>query len=740
MLAAFMGATFLGAALLFAVQPLAAREVSPVFGGSPAVWNTSVMFFQTVLLLGYLYAHILTTRLAWRAQVVVHLAVLALALAIPLGMAGARVDSPTPGVWTLLALLAAGVGAQFFAVSSAGPLVQRWFAATGHWAGGDPYFLYAASNAGSFAGLLAYPFVIERVLPLQAQSQAWRIGLAVFALLMLACALRVWRAGGAPAGPLPRAHEPNPPRPRGRERLSWIFLAFVPASLMLGVTQYLSTDIAAVPLLWVVPLGLYLLTFVAAFSRAGDHVTAVAHRLWPFAAVAVVLAFLLDARHPLPMIVAVHLGALAVGGCLCHGRLRAMRPEVTRLTEFYLCLSLGGALAGVFHTFAAPVLFDDLHEYPLAIVLACAAMPLQPRETDAPRPAPERVLWLIPLALLALVVFGPRAHVVDADAPRSPLLLLSAGLPALVLFLASRRPGLFTATAAAVLLAVALRGDGSRLEFRERTFYGIHSVRIDPSGRYRILGHGTTIHGMEALAPDRRGEPLAYYHVAGPAGQVFGRLGETFESVGLIGLGAGSMAAYARPGQRFDFFEIDPTVVAVASNPEWFTFLHGSEGDVRVIVGDGRIRLASQPEADYDCIVLDAFSSDSVPVHLLTQEAVALYASRLRPGGVLLFHLSNRYLDLAPYAAAAAESLGMACLERQDQMTAGQAVESGRHGSRWLLATADPETIASFRRDVRWVPSRPADRPWTDAHADIVGALSADPSTDYGPLPGPPPG
>lgn len=735
MLPVFTAATFLGAALLFAIQPFAARQALPVFGGSPAVWNTAVMFFQTVLLLGYIYAHLLTTRLGVRAQVVVHGVVLAGAVALPIGLGAGPGLGDTPGVWALLAILAAGVGLPFFAVSSAGPLIQRWFGATDHRTAHDPYFLYAASNAGSFVGLLAYPFLIEPALSVSEQAVGWRIGFVVFAALVMACGLRMWsvarRTGPAlePTGPtVPTA--PPPPaaaEPRGgrwRQRAAWMFFAFVPSSLMIGVTQYLSTDIAAVPLLWIVPLGLYLLTFVAAFSRAGDRVSAVAQRVWPFAAVTVVLAFLLDARHPFEAIVVLHLVLLVAAGCLCHGRLRAGRPGVARLTEFYLFLSIGGALAGVFHTFVAPAVFDDLHEYPLAIVLACVAMPAAARAPSAW----HRLLWLVPPALLLGVWLGPRATAMQPDGSRDPLLLLTAGVPALLLFLVSVHPRVFLATTAALLLGVVARGDGSRIELRERTFFGVHTVRISHDGRFRELSHGTAVHGSESLDPAARGEPLAYYHRGGPAGHVFATLGDRFARVGLVGLGAGSMAAYGREGQAFDFFEIDPTVVRIAQDPAWFSFLDSSVADVRVVLGDGRLTLAREPDGTYDCLVLDAFSSDSVPVHLLTQEAIELYAGKLRPGGVLLFHLSNRHLDLAPFAAAAAEGVGMTCVESQDDRTSEQVAESGRQASRWMLASADPSMLEPFLRDVRWERPVVAARPWTDARADIVAALRSDPN------------
>lgn len=720
MLAIYTAATFLAAALLFVVEPFAAREALPVFGGSPAVWNACVLFFQVAVLAGYVYAHLLTTRVPGRGQLAVHALVLAGAAIVPLGLRVGDTGGES-SVWELLSLLAVGVGLPFFAVASAGPLLQRWLGETGHRSASDPYFLYAASNAGSFVGLLAYPFLIERVWSLPEQAVWWRWGFVAFAGASLAAGL--WVRGRART-PLPGAGEPEslPATETGAARRRqwawWCFLAFVPSSLMLGTTQFLSTDIAAAPLLWVAPLGLYLLTFVAAFGRWGDRVTSAAARVWPIVAVAVALAFMLRARSPLAAIITLHLGVLATAGCLCHGRLRASRPGVARLTEFYVCVGVGGALGGVFNSLLAPVLFPDLYEYPLAIVLACAALP-------ASKAGPRwwsRLAWLVPIALGAWVWIGSRAAPAQPGAGRAGLLLV-AGAPAIVLFLTSGRRWIFAGGVLAVLAGALLSADGSRIEYRVRSFFGVHTVEIDPTGRFRLLMHGTTAHGVESLDPARRGEPLAYYSRPGPAGHVFTTLGEKLEHVGLVGVGAGSLAAYGHEGQRFDFFDIDPEVVRIARDKRWFTFLSNCRARTRFIIGDGRLAMAREPDATFDMLVLDAFSSDAVPVHLLTIEAVEIYARKLRPGGLLLCHLSNRNLALAPFVAAAAEDLGLTTLVRSDQMTAEQQAKSGRFASEWLVAAEDPATLSTFSRDVRWEPAQRAAKPWTDAHADVVAAL-----------------
>jgi len=804
MLIVFLGASFLGAALLFAIEPFAARQVLPIFGGSPSVWNASVMFFQIELLAGYIYAHVLTSRFGLRTQAVVHGLVLLVALAYPVGMStmGSATTLPTSvgagsvDVWLLLWMLLKSVGLPFFAVASAGPMLGLWFGRSSHRASGDPYFLYAASNTGSFVGLLAYPFVIERVLPLDGQAFWWRVGFGGFVVLLwIGAALMVRRQDTSHSPPHPHPHatphanagahvgargtrgsSPSSfsSRSRWKQWLWWVFLAYVPSSLMLGVTQYISTDLAPVPLLWVVPLGVYLLTFVAAFSRMGDAVGRIADRLWPILAVAVLAAFLLHARQPILVIVSLHLGVLVVAGCVCHSRLRADRPGVERLTEFYLALAVGGALGGVFNSLIAPLLFNDLYEYPLMIALACLAVPEPKRmRTHAHSHKSRflgylqqsRLIWLVPVALGAWVWFGPQvvqgmfAHGNGSlpgvyGQPGGGLghqleLVLRVGLPVFGVYLFSARPRLFGLAVAAVFVGSVLAPVGTHVELKQRTFFGVHRVEIDKADNYRRLMNGATVHGVESLDPARKGEPLAYYHRRGPAGFVFGLQDRNkvpeFAHVAVVGLGAGSLAAYGKPGQQFDFFEIDPMVVRIAKDPRFFSFLTDCKARTRFVLGDGRRMLLAEPAHTYDIIVLDAFSSDAVPIHLLTSEAIALYARRLKPDGILLFHLSNLHLELAPFVAAACETLddagdhapglkgrgggggrgGMWVRVRRDIETIQDQQRTGRFASTWLVASRNGSLREMFDRDARWVTPHRAARPWTDTHADIVAALLA---------------
>lgn len=453
------------------------------------------------------------------------------------------------------------------------------------------------------------------------------------------------------------------------------------------------------------------------------------------AVAAVVLAFLLQARQPILAIIGLHLAVLAAAGCLCHARLRGARPGVARLTEFYLCLAIGGALGGVCNSLIAPVVFNNLHEYPAAIALACLAMPRATAARHAVTPhsaaSPTQrlrppMLWLVPVALLAWVWLGPRTNLTETGTGQGIRLFAVVGLPVLALFLLSKRRLLFTTATAAMLLAIALRSDGSHIELRERSFFGIHTVRIDADARFRQLGHGVTIHGMAWLDPDKHGEPLTYYHRQGPAGQVFTRFGDRFDRAAFIGLGAGSLAAYAREGQRFDFYEIDPAVVRIASNPAYFPFIADSPAEVSFVIGDGRLMLGRAASATYDLIVLDAFSSDAVPMHLLTREAFEVYAAKLKPDALLLVHLSNLHLHLGPFVAAGLRDAGLVALERRDERSLEQQTDLGQYQSHWMLASRDAHALAPLALDVQWGVPTPAATAWTDAHADLVAALLAD--------------
>jgi hypothetical protein len=722
---------FLGAGLLFVVQPMFARMALPLLGGAPAVWNTAMVFYQAALLAGYAYAHLATRRLGVRRQAALHLVVLAVPLALlPIGVpSGWHPPTDANPVPWLLALLAVAVGFPFFAVSATSPVLQAWFAEAGHRASRDPYFLYAASNLGSMLALLAYPAVVERVLTLEAQSHLWGWGYGALVLLVAACAVALWRTPGAgPAGGRrdPSGDDPGrtaaPVTPGRRAR--WVALAFVPSSLMLSVTTYLSTDIAAIPLLWVVPLALYLLTFILVFGRR----RILPHRLWvealPIALLPLVLVLVARANEPLALVIPTHLAAFFVAAMVCHGELAADRPAARHLTGFYLWLSLGGVLGGAFTALAAPLLFTSVTEYPLVLVLVPLLASRPPGAWAGGRARVLDVALALTLGGVALgVLVALERGRLDPEwlGPAVGLLLLAC-------LAFARRPLRFALGLAALLLAATVyRGQEGQLLYAERSFFGVSRITRDPTGQYHLLMHGTTLHGMQALEPARRREPLTYFHPSGPLGQFFAAVDGVGprRSVAVVGLGAGSLACYGTAEQRWTFYEIDPTVLRIAADARFFTFLRDCPPRRFVRLGDARLRLAQAPDAAYDLIILDAYSSDAPPLHLITLDAVRLYLAKLAPGGVLLFNVSNRHLVLEPVLGAIARAAGLAARTRDDPRVSDVERRQGKIESQWVVMARREEDLGALRTDPRWtVPAvPPGTAPWTDNFASLLAAF-----------------
>lgn len=707
--------SFLASALLFVVEPLVARTLLPVLGGSASVWNSAMLTFQILLLGGYLLAHLGARhlRLRWHPPAAAALVVVAM-VALPVGLReGWRPPAGTPVVWTLFAV-AVAVGGPFLALASVSPTLQRWYGAVAP--GVDAYVLYAAGNAGSFIGLLAYPLVVERALGLSDQRAWWGAGYIAFAVLFVVCAAVARRApaAGAPSTRAPAAGAPSEPAPAGgagaattRHLLRWAGMAAGPSLLLLGTTRHLSTDVAAIPLLWVVPLSVYLLTFVVAFSGRGRRPAFSATRLAPvLAAVAVVS---LAAGLPVAPGLALHLGAFTVLAMAVHGRLADERPPVEDLTRFYLALSAGGAAGGVVGGLIAPVVFPGVWEYPLGIVACLACV--------VPHAAIGRRWRPVAAGALAVLLVGAAvARVMLADAAGPPRALQAIlGLATVAALAASRRAWQFaTALVVAAAIAVALPGAGTVRQLR--TYYGVTRVLEDDRG-WRLLVSGSTVHG--AQDPARPRVPLTYYAPGGPLADVVAasdRGGP--RSIGVIGLGAGSMAAYAEAGDQVTFYEIDPAVIELALDPEVFSFLADSAGATRVVAGDGRLTIAAAGAGVHDLVVVDAFSSDAIPVHLVTREAVATYRRALSPGGVLAFHVSNRYFDLFPVVARLAADAGLVALGR-----AGTGTVEGSLLTSAVAVGPEGPAMAALRATAGWRDIPPGPALWTDDRSDVLGAL-----------------
>jgi spermidine synthase len=554
----------------------------------------------------------------------------------------------------------------------------------------------------------------------------WVVGYGLFVLLSCLSVIAGWRRrrldGSASASPVQRRPQSDTARLSWRRRVTWIALAFVPSSLMLAVTTYFSTDIAPVPLFWIVPLSLYLLTFVMVFSRRLASWRSVANRFMPILILPLVLLMMANASVPLWLAMPLHLTAFVMAAIVCHGRLADDRPGPAHLTEFYLWIAFGGMMGGVFNTLVAPLLFNTVAEYPIVLVLACAARQGRPsRASNGHLPlglndlvAPVAVGTLTALSIVVLHPSGNAAR----------LLVAGLGLPAFIAFTQSRAPVRFAASIATMLVAgtIALNAQRPAL-YLSRTFFGVYRVSADPEHRYHALFHGTTLHGLQAVDPARQQEPLTYYHRNGPMGQAFAALPfvASASDIAVVGLGAGALASYRTPAQRWTFYEIDPEVERIARTPGYFTYLSACGAQCRVVLGDARLSLMEAQPQQYGLIVLDAFSSDAIPTHLLTAEALSLYLSRLRPNGALAFHITNRHLSLAPVLARLAESFGLAA--RTEYQVTGTAEQLP---SEWMVMARQPDDLGSLTSDPRWrTPSFPPSTPlWTDDFSNILSVLN----------------
>ncbi|MHB8635208.1 MAG: fused MFS/spermidine synthase [Fimbriimonadaceae bacterium] len=739
MRALFTLTVFCSAFFLFIVEPIAGKMLLPMFGGSASVWTAAMVFFQVSLLAGYAYANWMA-RQPMKRLPLIHLGaliVVTLVIDITLEMVKVRVDAPTkPSVLQVVWTLSLFVGPPFVLLSATAPLLQRAFAHSKDAMRHSPYFLYAASNAGSLVALLAYPVVVEPFVGVSWQFGFW---LGASKLVMLAGVLclvavapgRLKRAdvsgGVAESEDDPHTELASEPPTSTRQRLKWLALAAAPSSLLLGVTTFLTTSVAPIPLLWVVPLSLYLTTFIIAFAHR-PRVSATAVGRWiPAIATPLALALILESATPIIPLALLHLGVAFVAMLSCHLQLSESRPGPGRLTEFYLWLAAGGAIGGLFNALVAPIIFTTLFEYPLALA-ACCALAVLAKPSGGKRWEPSDWRWPIGVGALATlaIITANLAHM----QPSTPRTILTIGLPAVLCFLGSGRTIRY-GLSLFVLFAVSAVGRvsaGGRVLYGARSFYGVHRVVEDAPHHLRKLVHGNTVHGIQSTLPSLRREPLTYYSRMGPAGLAFLALQRTMTkpNVGVVGLGVGSLAAYGQAGQSMTFFEIDPVVIRVATNPKLFTFLADSKASIKVILGDGRLTLADQPDHKFGILVLDAFTSDSIPVHLLTREALDLYVRKLAPHGVILFHISNNYLDLAPILSAEARDHNLTARLNDDSITSQAILDSGVEPSKWMAIARNKKDLAPLSRLGAWDAVTPAKRGWTDDFSDILSAFKLD--------------
>ncbi|HEU4835342.1 MAG TPA: fused MFS/spermidine synthase [Pyrinomonadaceae bacterium] len=717
----FALALFTSAALLFWVQPLVAKMLLPLLGGAPAVWNTCMVFFQALLLAGYAYALLLSQRLSLRNQAVLHaLLLLAAGLVLPFAISNRVLASlPTqssPIGWLLMTLLVT-VGPPFLLLSATAPLLQRWFSHSTHKAARDPYFLYAVSNAGSMLALLGFPFLLEPAFAVRTQNWIWAIGYAVLVSLVITCAILLNGRRAKTSYASVVTDEPAV-KVAPAQRVEWVLLAFVPSSLMLGVTTFIATDVASVPLIWIIPLALYLLTFIIAFGNKQFIKLPITSIL--FASALLVLGAFVILSPPISVWVTIslHLLVFFLGALVSHQRLAQSRPPVSRLPEYFLWIAVGGVLGGIFNALLAPLLFSAPYEYPIAIILALLVRPVTAQEEKTKswlRIGFPAFMFVLTFALAATVPrWGLSGKLENGIVLLLPLILCFA--------LSARRPIVFALSLSAMMFAsIPYLNSSVQTLATERNFFGVWRVTTNPNEEFRRLYHGSTVHGVQLNDEARKCEATSYYHKDGPLGQVFAVYNSrpSIKPVAATGLGAGTIGTYAAQGQEWDFYDIDPNIVRIASDPRYFTFLSDcTKAQYRVILGDARLRLREAPAGRYGLLIMDAFSSDSVPAHLLTTEAMNLYLDKLSSDGVLAFHISNRYLNLEPLLSGLSRRAGLVALIRRDE----ERNVVGRYPSIWVVMARNDAALGAIATDNRWNRVQ-GDTVWTDDFSNILSLL-----------------
>jgi hypothetical protein len=730
-LTVYTAAIFVSALLLFSVQPLFTKMVLPRLGGSPAVWSVAMVFFQSLLLAGYAYAHFLMQIRSRWIPVAVHLVLLVVALlTLPLSIASGWGEPPNSGyAFWLLGLFAVSIGLPFFALAANNPLLQAWFVRTGHPNGPDPYFLYASSNIGSFLALLSYPVLLEPMFTLRTQNLIWSGFYGLLILLIAACGALLLRSPANAVVDRP-AEETDAPPPSWMLRARWIFLAAVPSGLLIAVTAHISTDVAAAPLLWVLPLSLYLLTWVLVFQSRPLLPHKWMLMLQPLAIAGVIVLLAFGGEQNLLLTLGGHQLCFFVIAMACHGELARTRPAAKYLTGFYVALSFGGMLGGLFAGLIAPYAFSWVAEYPILLALAALCRP----------PADERLprwsAWYWPfLAALAVALIAPsysqgkvmawldehRVWMIGAVGVLSALLALA---------LNASRWKIFATVVVALVLIRAYPADDGRVE-TVRSFFGVHKIVVTPHGQYHVLMHGTTIHGAQKVQNDDgtpitgRPEPITYYHKDGGIGQAIAAVRERKGAplrVAVIGLGSGTLTCASEPGETWKFFEIDQSMVDTARDPKYFTYIQNCEPDLKPVIGDARLTFAKEPDGIYDLIIVDAYSSDAIPIHLATKEAMAIYKDKLAPQGAVVMHVSNRHLELSSVVVGIAEA---------NELQSWVYSEDSGRDNEYIFATSvvvcarDEADVGKLASSDEWALTEADEkqRVWTDDYSNVLGAV-----------------
>ncbi len=684
----FVMSIFVSASTMFIVEPMIAKMFLPSLGGAGNVWNTCVFFFQFILLLAYFYAHLLNSdKLNAQKRAIIHLVVVWLAVYfLPLKMSSAAPDPKHPYIW-LLGVLASTSGAIFFALASTAPVLQKWYASTDGPRANDPYFLYAASNLGSLTGLLAYPLVIERQMGLAMQTQSLSSVYIFFAALVTFCTAFYAYQGKkehklAQSDSFDSQLSDQISPPSKKQYYQWLYLTILPASLVLGLTSFVTCELSAFPLFWMIPLSLYILSFIVAFSYFPNKLLGPVRFLAAIGSTALILTIIFNEytySDYVTEFISLHLAVLFLISLACHAQVALSRPSTRYLTNYYLCMAIGGIIGTSLNTFLAPVVLRDLSEYQIVLAISASLI----------FTSMQKGKWRVPERAVPWVVAG---------------------------------------SVVCILLVNSYSSD-PRTVLSKRNFFGLIRIKVDNYYNLCEIVDGITVHGGQSLDPQERMQPYYYYSEESP---IWSLLKILTHSIGLkkhacIGMGAGTMAAYAAPGQTMTMFEINPNVVSVATNPFYFTFIYDAikrKAKVDIKTGDGRLEIAKEPDKSYSYIVVDAYSSDSIPLHLMTKEAIAIYNQKLADGGAIAFHITSTYYDVSGVLAKAAQSLGLYALRLDDYKNSDSSAPEVA-GSKWVVLAKDKELVRKLVEEYHWKPIKIDERQrlWTDDYCDILSVL-----------------